>query len=103
MMSQYVVVYTGGAMGETPEAQEASLNAWMAWFGSLGDKVTQMGSPFGESVAVSADASMSAATTGLSGFSILEAPSLAETSKLVTTCPIYSEGGGVELYQALMM
>jgi hypothetical protein len=102
-MGQFVVVYRGGAMGETPEAQEASMNAWMSWFGSLGDKVTQVGSPFGESAAVSADASMSAATTGLTGFSIIEAPSLAEASKLVTTCPIYSEGGGVEIYQALMM
>jgi hypothetical protein len=102
-MGQYVVIYKGGAMGETPEAQEASMNAWMAWFGSLGASVIQMGSPFGESAVVAGDASMSPTTSGLTGYSIVEAGDLAAASKLVAGCPNFAEGGSVELFEALMM
>ncbi len=102
-MGQYVVIYKGGAMGETPAAQEASMNAWMAWFGSLGDSVVQMGSPFGESVAVAGDATTSPTTSGLTGYSIVQAEDLAAASKLVAECPNFAEGGTLELFEAIMM
>ena len=48
-MAKFVLVYTGGKMAETPEAQQASMEAWGAWFGSLGNAVADMGAPFGAS------------------------------------------------------
>ena len=35
-MAKFVVLYKGGAMAETPEAQEASMQEWMGWFGTIG-------------------------------------------------------------------
>ena len=51
-MGKFVVVYKGGAMAETPEAQEATMQRWMQWFGGLGSSVTDFGNPFGPSVAL---------------------------------------------------
>ena len=48
-MAKFVYVFTGGQMAETPEAQEQAMQAWGAWFGTLGDSVTDMGNPFGGS------------------------------------------------------
>ena len=38
-MGKFVLVYHGGAMAETEEAQQAAMAAWGTWFGSLGDAV----------------------------------------------------------------
>ena len=102
-MSQFVVVYKGGAKAETPEAQQASMEAWMGWFGSLGSAVSQMGAPFGASAAVASDATLSDATTGLTGYTVIEANDLAEVAKHVASCPIHREGGTVEVFEALAM
>ncbi len=53
-MGKYVLVYTGGSMAETPEAQEAAMKAWISWFGTLGSAVVEAGNPFGPSTAVTA-------------------------------------------------
>ena len=48
-MAKFVYVYIGGQMAETPEAQEQAMQAWGAWFGTLGDSVADVGNPFGNS------------------------------------------------------
>ncbi len=102
-MGKYVVVYVGGSMGETPEAHEASMNEWMGWFGSLGSAVTDMGNPFVNSTALEGDGERREASSGLSGYSIVEAESLDDAANLVAKCPILAEGGTLELYEALQM
>ena len=52
-MAKFVYVYIGGQMAETPEAQEQAMQAWGAWFGTLGDSVADVGNPFGSSATVS--------------------------------------------------
>jgi hypothetical protein len=102
-MGKFVVVYVGGAMGETPEEQEASMNEWMSWFGSLGSAVTDMGNPFMSSTALEAHGVRSEATSGLSGYSIIEAENLDDAANLVAKCPILTDGGSLELYEAHQM
>ncbi len=102
-MGKYVIVYTGGSMAQTPEAQEASMQAWGAWFGTLGSAVTEIGNPFGASTAVIADGSTAAATTGLTGYSVIEAADLKLAAKLVDGCPILADGGSVEVFEAIEM
>src|ERR1017187_6562784 len=36
-MAKFVYVCTGGQMAETPQAQEQAMQAWGAWFPTLGD------------------------------------------------------------------
>jgi hypothetical protein len=42
-MAKFLYLYSGGEMADTPEAQEEQMQAWTAWFGSLGDSVVDMG------------------------------------------------------------
>ena len=75
----------------------------MDWFGSIGAAVTDYGNPFAGSASVHGDGSMSAATLGLTGYSIVEASSLPEAAKLVAGCPVLAVGGSLELYEAAPM
>jgi hypothetical protein len=96
-MSKYVLVYRGGAMAETEEAQQAAMAAWGAWFGSLGAAVVDGGAPFGASAAVGGGAS----TTGLTGYSILEAADLGAAAQMGEGCPILADGGSVDVYEVI--
>jgi hypothetical protein len=96
-MGKYVLAYQGGSMAETPEAQEQVMAAWGAWFGSLGAAIVDGGAPFGESTAVGGGA----ASSSLTGYSILEAADLKAAAKLAEGCPVLSSGGSVDVYEAI--
>ena len=97
-MGKFVLVYKGGAMAETPEAQEAIMGKWMGWFGTLGAAVTDMGNPFGASAAIGADA-----TSDLTGYTIVSTDSLEAAKGLASSCPVIEAGGSIEVYEALEM
>ena len=103
MSNNYVFAYTGGSMAETPEAQEAALQAWGQWFGTLGDAVVEGGAPFGPSTAVHAGGATGATKAGLSGYSIIQADSLELAAKLAGGCPVLDNGGAVEVYETIPM
>jgi hypothetical protein len=102
-MAKYVLAYKGGSMAETPAAQEAVMQAWGEWFGTLGAAVLDGGNPFGPSTAVQSDGSAGAATAALTGYSIIEADTIELAAKLVDGCPVLESGGTVEVYEALPM
>jgi len=102
-MTKFVLAYTGGSMPETPEAQEAVMQAWISWFGELGPAIVDGGNPFGASTAVLTDGSIGSASAGLTGYSVIEADSLDLAAKLAGGCPVLNAGGAVEVYEALPM
>ena len=99
-MSKYVLVYKGGQMAETEQAQQAAMEAWGAWFGSLGAAVVDGGAPFGPSAAVGGGGG---ASSGLTGYSILEAADLGAATKLAEGCPVLADGGAVDVYETIPM
>jgi hypothetical protein len=96
-MGKYVLVYQGGAMAETEAAQQAAMAAWGARFQSLGAAIVDGGAPFGASGAVGGGG----AQTGLTGYSILDAPDLGAAVRLAEGCPIVADGGRVEVYETI--
>lgn len=101
-MAKYLLVYTGGSMAETPEAQEASMAAWGAWFGGLGEALADGGNPTSASMVVASNGSVSeGAPSGLSGYSLLTADSLAAAAEMAKGCPVLAFGGAVEVYETL--
>lgn len=103
-MGKYVLAYKGGAMAETPEAQQKAMTAWMNWFGSLGDSIVDMGAPLGASATVASDGSVTdGGAAGMSGYSILTADSLADAGDKAKGCPILSGGGSIEVYETIPM
>ena len=77
-MGKFVFLYTGGQMADTPEAQKAAMDAWMGWFGTLGDDIVDPGNPFGASSTVKSDGSPRTAPPAASG---------ATRSSRPTACP----------------
>jgi hypothetical protein len=77
-MAKFVYVYTGGGMAETPEAQEEAMQAWGAWFASLGESMADPGNPFGGSATVSSTGVTDGGASKVGGYSIV---SVARASK----------------------
>ena len=102
-MAKFQYLYTGGQMAETPEAQEEQMQAWTAWFGTLGDSVADMGNAFGASSTVTNGSASDGGASKLGGYSIINAESLGEAAKKADGCPVLRSGGSVEVYEALPM
>jgi hypothetical protein len=100
-MAKFVYLYTGGQMAETPEAQHAALQAWGAWFETLGRAVTEPGNPFGGSATVSSSGASEGGASRATGFSVISADSLADASAKTKGCPVLDGGGSVEVYEAI--
>jgi hypothetical protein len=102
-MAKFVYIYTGGQMAETPEAQEKAMQEWGAWFGILGDAITDPGNPFAGAVTVSPSGVTNGGAAGAGGYSIVTADSLDEAAALAKGCPVLTGGGTVEVYEAIPM
>jgi hypothetical protein len=100
-MGKYVLVYTGGGMGETEAAQQEAMTQWMNWFGSLGDSVVDGGAPFGPSSSIASDGAVSGGAGALTGYSIITADGMSEACDKAKGCPVLSSGGSIEVYEAM--
>lgn len=104
-MTKYVFAYHGGNK-PTDEAEVATvMQAWGAWFASLGEAVVDGGNPVGLSTTVHGDGSVSSdgGSNPLSGYSLIEAASVEEAIAMAKGCPILVSGGSVELAEAIDM
>ena len=100
-MTKYVLAYKGGSIPQSEEEQQRVMAAWGEWFQKLGDSVVDIGNPFGPSAVVGGNG---AATSGLTGYSIINASSLDDAKKKASSCPILDGGKGtVEVYETLEM
>ncbi len=97
-MAKFVLLYTGGSMPESPEEGAKVMAAWEAWFAKGGDHVIDMGNPFGGSASAG-----KVTPTGVNGYSIISADSLAAATAMVADNPQIAAGGGVEVHETTEM
>ena len=102
-MAKFLYLFSGGEMADTPEAQQEQMQEWIAWFGTLGDSVVDMGNAFGASSTVTNGSASDGGASKLGGYSIINAESLGEAAKKADGCPVLRTGGSVEVYEALPM
>lgn len=99
-MANYLLAYTGGSEPQSEEEGKAVMDAWIAWFTSVGDAVVDAGNPIGASAAVTADGTIAAgAPSGITGYSVVKADSLDAATAIAQTCPHLAAGGTVEVYE----
>lgn len=98
-MSKYLLVYTGGDQPTSEEEGKALMDAWIGWFGTLAGAVVDPGNPVGASTGISPDGSIGAATSGVTGYSIISADSLDAALGLAKGCPHLASNGSVEVYE----
>jgi hypothetical protein len=99
---RYLLIYYGGRMPATPAEQSRVMKQWTAWFEKLGAAIVDPGNPFsGAVIKIDADGGVAKVTVGrrASGYSIIEAPSLAAATKLARGCPVIKSGAQVAVYE----
>ena len=105
-MSRYMLIYNGKATDPSqmsPEDAAKVMDGWRTWMGTVGAALVDVGTPFGQGTSIVDDGS-SADAIELSGYSIVEAGSLAEAQARAQRHPVLSEGKGnyaVEVYEML--
>ena len=104
-MAKYLFVYHGGSAPTNPAEIKKVMDAWGAWFGSMGAAVIDGGNPVGKSSTVKSDGSLVAGggANPSSGYSLIEAASLKDVHKLAKACPILKAGGSIEIAETLDM
>src|SRR5258708_6582214 len=103
-MTDYLLVYSGGKMAETPEEQASVMQAWGAWFGELGDKLKDGGNPTtGNAKGIDSDGSVMdvPATMMASGYSIISADSMDNAVAMAQKCPVLMGGARIVVYETM--
>jgi hypothetical protein len=104
-MAKYLFVYHGGGVPKDPAEGKQLMDAWGAWFGSLGAAVIDGGNPVGASSTVKPDGSLvsGGGSNPASGYSLIEASSLEDAHKKAKGCPLLKRGGTIEIAEAMDM
>jgi hypothetical protein len=104
-MTKFVLVYTGGGMPESEEEGAKVMEAWGAWYGSLGEATLDGGNPFGASKSVTADGVNDGPVSAPAptGYTIIEAESLDDAAAKVKGHPHIGYGGQVSVFETFEM
>jgi hypothetical protein len=104
-MAKYVFAFHGGTPPKDPAEIKNVMDAWGAWYASMGSAVIDGGNPVGKSSTVKPDGSLVAGggANPISGYSLIEAASLEDAHKKAKGCPILKAGGSIEIAQAMDM
>ncbi len=104
-MAKYIFAYHGGSRATNPAEVKQVMDAWGAWFGSLGAAVIDGGSPVGKSSTVRVDGKLveGGGPNPITGYSLIEASSLEDAHKKAKGCPLLKAGGTIEIAEAMDM
>ena len=109
-MKKFVFVYHGRVRAEdiSKEDMKATMDKWMAWFGSFKDKMVDGGNPFAsgaQSVTTKGVETIPANMLPAKGYTIVNAESMDEAVKIAKECPALEDDdeGAVHVYEALPM
>ena len=91
-MSTFAFIYRTPASSNAAPSSE-TMNAWYAWFASMGDNVVDRGNPVFDRTTLG----KSSTDTVLGGYSLIRADDLESAVALAKGCPALSNGGGVEI------
>ena len=103
-MPQYVIVYLGGDQLSNPEESRQHMAKYREWLSSLGDSAISPANPFKDTHTVNADGTVtSGSTTSMSGYTIIEADSMATALEIAKACPFLDIGGSLEVSELMQM
>ncbi|OGO69157.1 MAG: hypothetical protein A2Z49_13145 [Chloroflexi bacterium RBG_19FT_COMBO_56_12] len=96
-MKKFVFLHYGY---ETP-TQEI-MDAWNNWFASIGDKLVDVGNPFGPGREITHNGTKELAHDlgAITGYSIIKADNIDEAVKIAKSCPIITS---IRVYEAMSM
>ena len=108
-MKKFLVLYRAPIasfdqmMQATPEQAKAGMDAWMAWAKKAGSAIVDLGSPVGNGSSV-VRTSVSAGTTKIGGYSVLQGESMKTVTKLLEDHPHFMiPGATIEVLEVLAL
>lgn len=103
-MSEFMITYHGGNVPQTKEEGQKAMAEWKAWATSLGEALTNPGTPVGKTkVLTSKGVSNEPSPNPLMGFSIVEAANIEAALDLIKDCPHLKYEGTLEVSEMLKM
>jgi hypothetical protein len=104
-MAKFLLVYHGGKTATAPAEVKAQMDAWGAWFGSLGAAVIDGGNPVGKSYTVQGDGSLRSdgGANPASGYSLISAANVEDAHAKASGCPVLKTGGTIEIAECFDM
>lgn len=104
-MTKFLFVYHGGSAPTDPAGIKKVMDAWGAWFGSMGSAVIDGGNPVGRSMTVKSGGSMveGGGANPASGYSLIEAKDIDDAHAKARGCPILQAGGTIEIAPCMDM
>ena len=90
-------------MKATPEEMQAGMQAWMKWGEKCGKQLVDFGSPLTGSLNLKATGSPTPSKRKITGYSILQAESMAAAKKLLKGHPhlAWTKGCEIEVHEAM--
>ena len=103
-MPQYMITYLGMPEPMTPEEGQEHRAKYMEWLGALGDSAISPANPLKNTSTVQSDGSVSSGgSTGMSGFTLIEAESDDAALAVAKACPFLEVGGTLEVSELMQM
>lgn len=103
-MPDYLLLYSGGHMPESPEEQGAVMQAWEAWSGKLGSALKDGGNPFtgqAKTIGLGGEVAEGGLDDPISGYSIVTAASLDEAVGMAKGSPVLQGGAEVHVIETV--
>ena len=111
-MSEYVFLYRGGSREGSPAEMQQTMQKWMTWLKSLGEKghIKDQGQPLertgklvkGKQKTVT-DGPFAEVKDVIGGYTLIEARDLDHAVELSKGCPIFERDGAVEVRPVMKM
>ena len=101
-MANFLLLYTGGSMPESPAEQEAVMAAWGAWYSKVGSNLVDGGNPFTpKAKSISSNGNVSDGPVGelATGYTIIKADSLDAAVAVARECPVLQGGSKITVYE----
>lgn len=103
-MPHYVMVYVGGDQPSSPEEGQQHFAKYMEWLQALGDAAVSPMNPLKDTQTVNPDGSVNeGGVTGMSGYTIVEADSMAAALEMAKSCPFLDINGRLEVSEKVDM
>jgi hypothetical protein len=104
-MQKYLFVFYGGMTPDksTPAQQKKEMDAWMGWFGKMGEAVVQNGGPTMPGKIVRSSGVRAIGKDPITGYSVIQAKDLAAAVEMAKGCPSIPQGGSVAVYETMTM
>ncbi len=105
-MPQYLLSFHGEMkmedMPTDPEAIQAVMAQWGAWYESMGDALVNGGAPISHSSAIDSNGA-SDAPAQLTGFTIIDAADMGAATAIAQGCPVLPNGHTVQISECIDM